>query len=80
MNKCVFGLDPRSLTVRYEYKTSMQLVTIKKASEITGSSASFFKQLLREGKLNRYKINSATFVSLLEFESLAMSSKNHKPG
>ena len=48
------------------------LVTIKKASEITGSSCSFFKQLIREKKLNRYKINTATFVSLIEFEYLAL--------
>jgi hypothetical protein len=47
-----------------------QLVTIKKAHEATGSSISFFKQLLREKKLIRYKINSATFISLREFEEL----------
>jgi len=52
------------------------LVTIKKASEITGSSISFFKQLIREKQLTRYKINTATFVSLIEFEYLAIS--NHR--
>lgn len=52
------------------------LVTIKKASEITGSSTSFFKQLIREKKLTRYKINTATFVSLIEFEYLAITNLN----
>lgn len=47
------------------------LVTIKKAHELTGASVSYFKQLLREGKLRRYKINSSTYVSLAEFEQLA---------
>jgi len=51
-----------------------RLVTIKKASLETGASTSFFKQLIREGKLTRYKINSATYVSLLEFEHLAKPS------
>lgn len=48
-----------------------KLVTIRKAHEITGASISFIKQLLREGKLTRHKINSATYVSLAEFENLA---------
>jgi hypothetical protein len=47
------------------------LRTIKKAHQETGASISYFKQLLREGKLNRYKINSATYISLAEFENLA---------
>lgn len=47
------------------------LVTIKKAHQITGASTSYFKQLLREGKLTRFKINSATYISLVEFENLA---------
>jgi hypothetical protein len=47
-----------------------QLVTIKKAHEATGSSTSFFKQLLREKMLTRYKIKSATFISLTEFNQL----------
>lgn len=51
--------------------TEKRLVTIKKAHEITGASISFFKQLLREGKLTRYKINTATYVSLTEFEKIA---------
>lgn len=47
------------------------LRTIKKAASETGASISYFKQLIREGKLTRYKINSATYVSLVEFENLA---------
>jgi hypothetical protein len=50
---------------------SKNLRTIKKASDETGASVSFFKQLLREGKLTRYKIKSATYVSLTEFETIA---------
>lgn len=48
-----------------------KLVTIRKAHEITGASVSFIKQLLREGRLRRYKIHSATYVSLIEFEAIA---------
>lgn len=48
-----------------------QLMTIKKLSKEVGASESFIKQLLREKKLTRYKIHSATFVSLVEFEQLA---------
>jgi hypothetical protein len=48
-----------------------RLVTIKKAHLETGASVSYFKQLIRERKLTRYKINSATYVSLVEFESIA---------
>lgn len=51
------------------------LRTIKKAHLETGASISYFKQLLREGKLTRYKINSATYVSLSEFEKIAQPSK-----
>jgi len=50
---------------------NLNLVSIKKASELTGSSQSFFKQLLREKKLIRFKIHSATFVSLSQFEKIA---------
>jgi hypothetical protein len=49
----------------------MNLRTLKKASAEIGTSISFLKQLIREGKLTRYKINSATFISLTEFEKLA---------
>jgi hypothetical protein len=47
------------------------LVTVKKAHEVTGASISFFKQLLREKKLTKFKVNSATYVSLAEFEKIA---------
>lgn len=47
------------------------LRTIKKAAEITGASTSFLTQLLEEGKLTRYKINTATYISLVEFENIA---------
>lgn len=50
---------------------NLNLVTIKKASELTGASASFFKQLLREKKLRRYKVHSATYISLTEFQAIA---------
>jgi hypothetical protein len=49
----------------------MHLKTLKKASEEIGISVSFLKQLIREGKLTRYKINSATYISITEFEKLA---------
>jgi hypothetical protein len=49
----------------------LKLSTIKKLSAQTGASTSFIKQLIREGKLTRYKINSAVFVSMVEFERIA---------
>jgi hypothetical protein len=51
--------------------TDKKLVTIKKAHTETGASISFIKQLLREKKLTRHKIHSATYISLVEFERLA---------
>jgi hypothetical protein len=51
--------------------TGKRLVTIKKASQETGASISYFKQLLREKKLTRYKINSSTYISLVQFEEIA---------
>lgn len=51
------------------------LVTIKKAHQVTGASTSYFKQLLRQGRLTRYKINSATYVSLNEFENIAQPAR-----
>jgi len=56
---------------RKSMETTKNLVTIKKASTLTGASPSFLKQLLREGKLKRFKINSAVYVSMTEFEHLA---------
>lgn len=51
--------------------TSKNLVTIKKACALIGCSPSFVKQLIREGQLKKYKINSATYVSMTEFEHIA---------
>lgn len=55
-----------------------QLRTLKKAHEETGASIAFFERLLREGKLTRYKIKSATYISLTEFESIAFTIKKEK--
>jgi hypothetical protein len=49
-----------------------KLTTIKKLSLDTGTSTSFIKQLIREGKLKRYRINSAVFISVNEFEQIAL--------
>ena len=59
----------------YEEK---RLRTIKKAHQETGASISFLKQLLREGKLTRYKIHTATYISLTEFENLAQAQPKQK--
>ena len=55
-------------------------VNLKKASELIGSSPSFFKQLIAEGKLTKYRINSAVFISLEEFENLMIKDEkfNHR--
>lgn len=58
--------------------TEKALRTIRKAAEITGASERFFNQLLEEGKLTRYKINTATYISLIEFESIAIAIKKQK--
>lgn len=56
------------------------LVTIKKAHQLTGASTSFFKQLLREKKLTKFKVNSATYISLTEFENIAQPiAQSHGP-
>lgn len=55
-----------------------QLRTIKKACQETGASERFLQRLLTEGKLTRYKIKSATYISLLEFESIAFTIKKEK--
>jgi hypothetical protein len=52
-------------------ESQKKLRTIKKASGETGSSPSFFKQLIRENKLTKYQINSAVFIDLQEFEKIA---------
>lgn len=48
-----------------------KLRTIKRLHEECGISISYIKQLLRQNKLTRFKIGSATFVSLIEFEQIA---------
>jgi hypothetical protein len=48
-----------------------KLVTVKMASQLTGASRSFFRQLIREHKLRKFKINTAVYVDLREFEKLA---------
>lgn len=47
------------------------LVTIKKAFQLKGGSISFFRQLIREGKLTKYTINSSVYIDLNEFEEIA---------
>lgn len=49
----------------------LKLRTIKRASQEVGISTSFLKQLLREGKLQRFRVNSAVYISLAQFERLA---------
>ncbi len=51
-------------------KSPQQPVTPKKASEITGASVGFINDLARAGKLTRYKINSATYIDLVQFAQL----------
>ncbi len=47
------------------------LRTMKAASRQIGPSISFFKQLVKEGKLKKYRIRRTAYISLVEFESLA---------
>lgn len=54
-----------------------ELRTIKRAAEITGASERFLQRLLQEGKLTKYQINSAVYVSLIEFESIAKPIKKN---
>ena len=55
-----------------EANNSKNLRTVKKASQETGASQSYFRQLIREGKLKKYTINTAVYVSLNEFEKIAI--------
>jgi len=57
----------------------LKLRTLNKAAEETGSSRSFFKQLIREKKLTRYGINTSVYISMTEFEQLAQGSANAQP-
>lgn len=49
----------------------LKLMTVKKASEISGLSQSFLRKLLQQRKLKRYKINSATLLNFKEIEKIA---------
>lgn len=49
-----------------------ELRSVKKASQLTGASERFLERLLNEGMLTRYKIKSATYISLVEFEQIAV--------
>ncbi|HTF19389.1 MAG TPA: hypothetical protein VK658_15015 [Chryseolinea sp.] len=57
--------------------TSLRLMTCRKAAFLTGSSSTFFRQLLKQKKLTRYEVNSSVYISLTEFEALA-SAKNQE--
>lgn len=57
--------------LRADMTEAKELRTIKRVAEVTGASERFLVQLLTEGKLTRYKINTATYISLIEFEQLA---------
>ncbi len=52
-----------------------KLRTIKKAAQEIGVSRSFVEKLLGKGELKRYKMpgHSTTYISLTEFESLAVA-------
>jgi len=52
-------------------KPALRLTNVKKVTEQTGASRGFLNQLIREGKLHRYKIGRAMYISMTEFESLA---------
>ena len=51
----------------------LRLRTPRKIVEETGVSISFLKTLMNGGVLTRYRIRSAIFISLSEFENLAAS-------
>ena len=57
---------------------SKNLRTIRKASQEIGASIPFLNQLLQEGVLTRFKIKSATYISLTEFEEIATPIKKQK--
>lgn len=54
------------------------LRTVKKAAAETGASISLLKRLMKAGRLTSYKINSATYISLVEFEKLAQPTKREE--
>ena len=55
-----------------------QLRTIKKAAAETGASQAFLRRLLMDGVLTTFKINTATYISMTEFESIAIPIKKEK--
>jgi hypothetical protein len=46
-----------------------------------GVTVAYFKQLINQGKLRRYKLNSITFIDTNEFERMIVpdSTGNHGP-
>lgn len=54
------------------------LRTKKKVAEITGISIRFLEDLLSEGRLTTYKINSVTLIDMEEFYSIAIQIKKQK--
>jgi len=55
--------------------TDKRLRTIKKASAEIGASTSFLRRLVREKKLTAYRVHTALYISLAEFEALAIVDK-----
>jgi len=53
----------------YKEIKSLRLCSVKGFCEQTSLSESYVYQLLKEGKLTRYKINSSTCLSMCEFEN-----------
>lgn len=53
----------------------LHLRTVKQASKETGASEPYLWRLLKDGVLTTYKLRSATYISLLEFESKAIRIK-----
>lgn len=52
-------------------KHGKNLKTLKRLSSETGASVSFLKQLIKERKLTKFRINSGVYISMDEFELLA---------
>lgn len=49
-----------------------RLYTVRKLCAATGASRSFIYRLLKDGALRRYKIYDTLYVSMTEFETLAL--------
>jgi hypothetical protein len=54
------------------------LRTLKAASAQVGPSISFFKKLVKQGRLRKYRIDRTAYISLVEFESLAIPARELK--